>query len=107
MCKELLAPSKESCHHIPHLLLSAVVPGFLDPSRPFPSIPLRAPSSWEGRECPCPSSVPISSDHTLLLQKDKAQLTDPTDEEVLVAALKLKEPTKTAYINNTFTTTDL
>ncbi|NXL42538.1 CDHR2 protein, partial [Podilymbus podiceps] len=37
----------------------------------------------------------------------KAQLTEPTDEEVLVAALNLKEPTKTAYINTTFTTTDL
>ncbi|XP_068265501.1 cadherin-related family member 2 [Nyctibius grandis] len=37
----------------------------------------------------------------------KVQLTDHTDEEVLVAALNLKEPTKTAYINTTFTTTDL
>lgn len=33
--------------------------------------------------------------------------TDPTDKEVLVAALNLKEPTKTAYLNTTFTTTDL
>ncbi|RLW02905.1 hypothetical protein DV515_00006795 [Chloebia gouldiae] len=37
----------------------------------------------------------------------KMQPTDPTDKEVLVAALNLKEPTKTAYLNTTFTTTDL
>ncbi|NXN11206.1 CDHR2 protein, partial [Indicator maculatus] len=54
-----------------------------------------------------PISVPIPSDYALLLQKGKAQLTDATNEEVLVAALNLKEPTKTAYINTTFTTTDL
>ncbi|XP_029854251.1 cadherin-related family member 2 isoform X2 [Aquila chrysaetos chrysaetos] len=42
-----------------------------------------------------------------LKAKGKTQLTDPTDEEVLVAALNMKEPTKTAYINTTFTTTDL
>ncbi|XP_053935664.1 cadherin-related family member 2 isoform X2 [Cuculus canorus] len=39
--------------------------------------------------------------------KGKSQLMDSTDREVLVAALDLKEPTKTAYINTTFTTTDL
>lgn len=33
--------------------------------------------------------------------------TDPTDKEALVAALDLKEPTKIAYLNTTFTTTDL
>ncbi|XP_019141544.3 cadherin-related family member 2 isoform X2 [Corvus cornix cornix] len=37
----------------------------------------------------------------------KIRPTDPTDKEVLVAALNLKEPTKTAYLNTTFTTTDL
>ncbi|NXW42130.1 CDHR2 protein, partial [Nyctiprogne leucopyga] len=40
-------------------------------------------------------------------KQSKAQLMDHTDEEVLVAALNLKEPTKTACINSTFTTTDL
>ncbi|NWH70773.1 CDHR2 protein, partial [Piaya cayana] len=40
-------------------------------------------------------------------KQGKAQLTDSTDEEVLVAALNLKEPTKTVYINTAFTTTDL
>lgn len=54
-----------------------------------------------------PLSVPIPSDHALLLQQSKVQLMDPTDEEVLVAALNTKEPTYTAYINTTFTTTDL
>ncbi|XP_054073842.1 cadherin-related family member 2 isoform X2 [Rissa tridactyla] len=39
--------------------------------------------------------------------KGHVQLTDPSDEEVLVAALNGKEPTKMAYINTTFTTTDL
>ncbi|NXP06087.1 CDHR2 protein, partial [Thinocorus orbignyianus] len=52
-------------------------------------------------------SVPISSDYTLLLQQDKAQPIDHSDEEVLVAALEQKDPNKKAYINNTFTTTDL
>lgn len=52
-------------------------------------------------------SVPIPSDHALLLQQVKMRPTDPTDKEVLVAALNLKEPTKTAYLNTTFTTTDL
>ncbi|XP_069725418.1 cadherin-related family member 2 [Phaenicophaeus curvirostris] len=41
------------------------------------------------------------------VKQGKAQLTDSTDEEVLVAALNLKEPTKTVYINAAFTTTDL
>lgn len=50
------------------------------------------------------SPSPLTS---LLLQHGKVQLTDPTDEEVLVAALNLKDPTKTAYTNQTFTTTDL
>lgn len=51
--------------------------------------------------------VPIPSDHALLLQQVKMQPTDPTDKEALVAALDLKEPTKVAYLNTTFTTTDL
>ncbi|NXL37693.1 CDHR2 protein, partial [Glaucidium brasilianum] len=54
-----------------------------------------------------PISVPIPSDHTLLLQQDDTQLSDSTNNEVLVAALNMKEPTKTMYINATFTTTDL
>ncbi|XP_063205536.1 cadherin-related family member 2 [Chroicocephalus ridibundus] len=40
-------------------------------------------------------------------KQGQVQLTDPSDEEVLVAALNGKEPTKMAYINTTFTTTDL
>ncbi|KAM6408684.1 cadherin-related family member 2 [Rhynochetos jubatus] len=40
-------------------------------------------------------------------KQGKVQLMDPADDDVLVAALNLKEPTKTAYINTTFTTTDL
>ncbi|XP_064527919.1 cadherin-related family member 2 isoform X2 [Pseudopipra pipra] len=39
--------------------------------------------------------------------KVKVRPTDPTDKEVLVAALNLKEPTEAVYINTTFTTTDL
>lgn len=54
-----------------------------------------------------PILVPIPSDRGLLLQQGNAQLTGPSDEEALVAALNLKEPTKMAYINTTFTTTDL
>ncbi|NXQ97363.1 CDHR2 protein, partial [Sagittarius serpentarius] len=53
------------------------------------------------------NTVNAPGDNTLKAKQGKAQLTDPTDEEVLVAALNLKEPTKTTYINTTFTTTDL
>ncbi|KGL87158.1 Cadherin-related family member 2, partial [Charadrius vociferus] len=53
------------------------------------------------------NTVNAPREHNLEAKKGKAQLMDPTDEEVLVAALELKEPTKTAYINTTFTTTDL
>lgn len=61
---------------------------------------------WDGSVL-SPISLPIPSDYTLLLQQGKAQLIDDTNEEALVAALNLKEPTKIAYINTTFTTTDL
>ncbi|NXN70978.1 CDHR2 protein, partial [Himantopus himantopus] len=53
------------------------------------------------------NTVNAPGDNNLEAKKGKVQPVDPTDEEVLVAALNLKEPTKTAYINNTFTTTDL
>ncbi|KAF1554892.1 Cadherin-related family member 2, partial [Eudyptula minor] len=53
------------------------------------------------------NTVNAPEDNNLKVMQGKAQLTDPTDEEVLVAALNLKDPTKTAYINTTFTTTDL
>lgn len=69
--------------------------------------PSTALSSWEGRVTLPYIFVPIPSDHTLLLQQVKMQPTDSTDKEVLVAALDLKEPTKVAYLNTTFTTTDL
>ncbi|NXW05415.1 CDHR2 protein, partial [Fregetta grallaria] len=53
------------------------------------------------------NTVDAPEDDNLNVKQSKAQLIDPTDEEVLVAALNLKEPTKTAYTNTTFTTTDL
>ncbi|KAF1421857.1 Cadherin-related family member 2, partial [Spheniscus magellanicus] len=53
------------------------------------------------------NTVNAPEDNNLKAMQGKAQLTDPTDKEVLVAALNLKDPTKTAYINTTFTTTDL
>ncbi|NWH52556.1 CDHR2 protein, partial [Fregata magnificens] len=53
------------------------------------------------------NTVNVPSDDNLEAKQGKVQLTDLTDEEVLVAALNLKEPTQKAYINKTFTTTDL
>ncbi|XP_075365680.1 cadherin-related family member 2 [Mycteria americana] len=53
------------------------------------------------------NAVNAPGDNNLKAEQDKEQLMDPTNEEVLVAALNLKEPTKPVYINNTFTTTDL
>ncbi|NXG53765.1 CDHR2 protein, partial [Psilopogon haemacephalus] len=53
------------------------------------------------------NTVNTAGDNNVKAKQDKAQPTDDTDEEALVAALKLKEPAKTAYINTTFTTTDL
>ncbi|XP_027752218.1 cadherin-related family member 2 [Empidonax traillii] len=53
------------------------------------------------------NTVNAPADDDFEIKQVKVRPTDATDKEVLVAALNLKEPTKTAYINNTFTTTDL
>ncbi|NXF89978.1 CDHR2 protein, partial [Eubucco bourcierii] len=53
------------------------------------------------------NTVNTAEDNSVKAKQDKAQVADDTDEEVLVTALNLKEPTKTVYINTTFTTTDL
>ncbi|XP_055669166.1 cadherin-related family member 2 isoform X1 [Falco peregrinus] len=53
------------------------------------------------------NTVNAPRDDNISAKQDEAQLKEPTDKEVLVAALNLKEPTKTAYTNITFTTTDL
>ncbi|PKK21812.1 cadherin-related family member 2 [Columba livia] len=53
------------------------------------------------------NTVNAPEDKNLKAKQGNAQLTGPSDEEALVAALNLKEPTKMAYINTTFTTTDL
>ncbi|NXD76304.1 CDHR2 protein, partial [Halcyon senegalensis] len=52
------------------------------------------------------NTVDAPEDNNVRAKHSKAEVTDSTDEEVLVAALNLK-PTKTAYVNNTFITTDL
>ncbi|NXY04917.1 CDHR2 protein, partial [Pteruthius melanotis] len=53
------------------------------------------------------NTVNAPADDSFEVEQVKMRPTDPTDKEVLVAALNLKEPTKTAYLNTTFTTTDL
>ncbi|NXD95393.1 CDHR2 protein, partial [Chaetorhynchus papuensis] len=53
------------------------------------------------------NTVNAPADDNFEVKQVKTRPTDPTDKEVLVAALNLKEPTKTAYLNTTFTTTDL
>ncbi|NXO34593.1 CDHR2 protein, partial [Locustella ochotensis] len=53
------------------------------------------------------NTVNAPADDNFEVEHVKMQPTDPADKEVLVAALNLKEPTKTAYLNTTFTTTDL
>ncbi|NXE91937.1 CDHR2 protein, partial [Menura novaehollandiae] len=53
------------------------------------------------------NTVNAPADDNFEIEQVKVWPTDPTDKEVLVAALNLKEPTKTAYLNTTFTTTDL
>ncbi|NWV13375.1 CDHR2 protein, partial [Ptilonorhynchus violaceus] len=53
------------------------------------------------------NTVNAPADDNIEVEQAKVQPTDPTDKEVLVAALNLKDPTKTVYLNTTFTTTDL
>ncbi|NWW71171.1 CDHR2 protein, partial [Climacteris rufus] len=53
------------------------------------------------------NTVNAPADDDFEVEQVKVRPTDPTDKEVLVAALNLKEPTKTAYLNTIFTTTDL
>ncbi|KFQ30493.1 Cadherin-related family member 2, partial [Merops nubicus] len=53
------------------------------------------------------NTVDTPGDNDDKANQGKVQVTDPSDEEVLVAALNLKKPSKTAYINTAFTTTDL
>ncbi|NXQ25989.1 CDHR2 protein, partial [Alaudala cheleensis] len=53
------------------------------------------------------NTVHAPADDNFEVEQVKMQPTDPTDKEVLVAALNLKEPSKIAYLNTTFTTTDL
>ncbi|XP_010000407.1 PREDICTED: cadherin-related family member 2 [Chaetura pelagica] len=53
------------------------------------------------------NTVNVPGDNDLKAQRSREEPMDHTDEEVLVAALNLKEPTKIAHINNAFTTTDL
>ncbi|XP_051649464.1 cadherin-related family member 2 [Manacus candei] len=53
------------------------------------------------------NTVNAPADDDFEVKQVKVRPTAPTDKEVLVAALNLKEPTEAVYINTTFTTTDL
>ncbi|NXR44504.1 CDHR2 protein, partial [Hippolais icterina] len=53
------------------------------------------------------NTVNAPADDNFEVEQVKMRPTDPSDKEALVAALNMKEPTKTAYLNTTFTTTDL
>ncbi|KAM6299559.1 cadherin-related family member 2 [Aegotheles albertisi] len=53
------------------------------------------------------NTVNAPGNDSLKAQKKRMQSMDHSDEEVLVAALNLKEPPETMHINNAFTTTDL
>lgn len=52
-------------------------------------------------------SLSPAPERSPLPQLHKSHPTDPTEDKVLVAALDAKEPTKMAFINSTFSTTDL
>uniref|UniRef100_A0A8B9CGN0 Cadherin related family member 2 n=1 Tax=Anser brachyrhynchus TaxID=132585 RepID=A0A8B9CGN0_9AVES len=53
------------------------------------------------------NKVDSPKDNNLKTKLGKSHPTDPTEDKVLVAALNTKEPTKVAFINSTFNTTDL
>lgn len=52
-------------------------------------------------------SLSPAPERSPLPQLHKSHPTDPTEDKVLVAALDAKGPTKMAFINSTFSTTDL
>lgn len=77
------------------------------PRVPFSPLPWQL---WGGLGVSVLVSSPSLSpapDRSPLPQPHKSHPMDPTEDKVLVAALDAKEPTKMAYINNTFSTTDL
>ncbi|NWR50234.1 CDHR2 protein, partial [Regulus satrapa] len=53
------------------------------------------------------NTVNAPADDNFEVEQVKTQPVDSSDKEALVAALSLKEPSKIAYLNTTFTTTDL
>ncbi|XP_021266449.1 cadherin-related family member 2 [Numida meleagris] len=53
------------------------------------------------------NKVDSPKDDNFKAKRGSPHPTDSTEDEVLVAALNMKEPPKTAYINTTFNTTDL